>query len=260
VLTGHDLSARLGGYDVPPEYRAVYQPEGGFLHAEQCVVAQTEAAHEHDATIQARERVVDWTAGESGVVVSTDRGDYSAEMLVATIGAWTPELFPAFDDYLAPERHVVGWFQPTDPEQFTPDRFPAFVAEVPEGRFDGCPVYGVPGVKVGKLHHQGESGTPTQLRRDPTQEDEERLRTFLDSSLPPGSGPTMGLSTCLNTTTPDGSFLVDGHPDHANVLVGAGFSGDGLAFASVVGEMLADLALDGSTEHPADRFAIDRFE
>jgi sarcosine oxidase len=260
VVTGRDLSERVGGYDLPPAYRAVYQPDGGFLHAEQCTVAHAQRAHEHGGTIRARERVVGWEAGESGVAVSTDRRDYAAETLVVTAGAWTGQLLPALDGVLAPERQVLGWFQPADPGQFAPARFPAFVAEVPEGYYYGCPVYGVPGVKLGKHHHQGETGTPTQLRRDPTQEDEEVLREFLDGYLPAGAGPTMGLSTCLYTNTPDGDFVVDSHPDHPNVVVGAGFSGRGFKFASVVGEILADLAADGTTDHPVDRFGLDRFE
>jgi sarcosine oxidase len=260
VLTGRDLSERLGGYDIPPEYRAVYQPDGGFLHAEQCTVAHTEAAHEHGATIRARERVVDWAADESGVRVSTDRDDYTAETLVATAGAWTGQLFPALGDYLSPERQVLGWFQPTDPGQFTPGRFPAFVADVPEGLYYGTPVYDVPGLKLGKYHHQGETGTPMEVRRGPTQEDENLLREFAERYVPAGAGPTMGLSTCPFTNTPDGDFLLDAHPDHASVVVGAGFSGHGFKFASVVGEILADLALDGATEHPAGMFELSRLD
>jgi sarcosine oxidase len=260
VLTGRDLTERVGGYDVPPEYRAVYQPDGGFLHSEQCIVAHTEAAHEHGATIRARERVVDWEAGESGVRVSTDRDDYTAETLVVTAGAWTGTLLPALADYLEPERQVLGWFQPTDREQFAPERFPVFVAEVPEGHYYGFPVCEVPGFKIGKYHHQGETGSPIQVSREPTQEDEDLLRQFTERYVPAGAGPTMRLLTCMFTNTPDEDFVLDTHPDHDNVVVGAGFSGHGFKFASVVGEILADLALDCDTDYSTDIFELSRFE
>jgi sarcosine oxidase len=260
VLTGAEVSERFGGYDLPPEYRAVYQPDGGFLHAEQCVVAHVEAAHAEGATIRARERVTDWEAGESGVQVTTDRGSYTAETLVTTAGAWTGDLFSGLDDYLEPERQVLGWFQPTAPERFRPGNFPVFVADVPEGNYYGFPVFEVPGFKFGKHHHRGQTGHPADLGSEPNREDETVLREFADRYMPAGTGPTMQLATCLYTNTPDEDFILDVHPDHERVVVGAGFSGHGFKFASVVGEVLADLAEDATTAHPVERFELGRFD
>ena len=260
VLTGAEVSERFGGYDLPPEYRAVYQPDGGFLHAEQCVVAHVEAAHAEGATIRARERVTDWEAGESDVRVTTDRGSYTAETLVTTAGAWTGDLFPGLNDYLEPERQVLGWFQPTAPERFRPGNFPVFVADVPEGNYYGFPVFEVPGFKFGKHHHRGQTGHPADLGSEPNREDETVLREFADRYMPAGTGPTMQLATCLYTNTPDEDFILDVHPDHERVVVGAGFSGHGFKFASVVGEVLADLAEDATTAHPVERFELGRFD
>ena len=177
-----------------------------------------------------------------------------------TAGAWTGTLLPALANYLEPERQVLGWFQPTDREQFAPERFPVFVAEVPEGHYYGFPVCEVPGFKIGKYHHQGETGSPIQVSREPTQEDEDLLRQFTERYVPAGAGPTMRLLTCMFTNTPDEDFVLDTHPDHDNVVVGAGFSGHGFKFASVVGEILADLALDCDTDYSTDIFELSRFE
>ena len=43
------------------------------------------------------------------------------------------------------------------------------------------------------------------------------------------------------------------------MTVAAGFSGHGFKFAPVVGEILADLALEGSTRHPIGLFDPTRF-
>jgi sarcosine oxidase len=259
-LTGAELGERFPGYDFPPEYRAVHQSDGGFLHCEGCTVAHVEAAHDHGATIRAREAVEGWEADDTGVTVRTDRDTYAADRLVVTAGAWTGSLLPSLSGLLQPERQVLGWFQPTAPERFAPDRFPVFVADVPEGHFYGFPTYEVPGFKIGKFNHRGETGTPSELDREPDRTDERLLREFTDRYFPDAAGPTMRLSTCLFTNTPDGDFLLDTHPDHANVVVGAGFSGHGFKFASVVGAALADLALDDTTSHPIDPFRIDRFD
>ena len=50
--------------------------------------------------------------------------------------------------------------------------------------------------------------------------------------------------------SPDHHFVLGLHPDHPQVAIAAGFSGHGFKFASVVGEVLADLALTGTTQQP----------
>jgi sarcosine oxidase len=259
-LTGTELGERFPGYEFPPEYRAVYQSEGGFLHCEQCIVAHVEAAHEHGATVRARETVEGWDADGAGVAVHTDRGTYVADRMVVTAGAWTGQLLPSLSGLLQPQRQVLGWFQPTAPGQFAPERFPVFVADVEEGHFYGFPTHEVPGFKVGKFDHGGATGAPGDIDREPDREDEQALRAFTERYFPTAAGPTMQLSTCMFTNTPDGDFLVDVHPDHQNVVAGAGFCGHGFKFASVVGEILADLALDGETPHPIEPLRIGRFD
>ena len=69
----------------------------------------------------------------------------------------------------------------------------------------------------------------------------------------------MALKTCLFEPTPDEHFLIDRHPGRERAVVGAGFSGHGFKFCSVVGEILADLALDGETRHDIGLFRLDRF-
>ncbi len=258
-LSGTELNERFPGYDLPTEYRAVYQPDGGFLHPEQCTVAHVNAAYDHGATIRARETVESLEHREGDIVVRTDRGTYAADQVVVTAGAWTGQLLPSLSSVLESERQVLAWFQPDDPARFEPDSCPAFVADVPRGHFYGTPIHEVPGFKVGKFHHRNETGRPSELTREPDGEDERLLREFVERHFPNAAGPTMGLSTCLFTNTPDGDFLLGPHPNRENIIIGAGFSGHGFKFASVVGEVLTDLVLDGTTPHPIDPFRVSRF-
>jgi len=63
----------------------------------------------------------------------------------------------------------------------------------------------------------------------------------------------------MYTNTPDLNFIIDRHPQHPQVTLACGFSGHGFKFSSVVGEVLADLALDGWTRHPIHLFRLPRF-
>jgi glycine/D-amino acid oxidase-like deaminating enzyme len=49
--------------------------------------------------------------------------------------------------------------------------------------------------------------------------------------------------------TPDENFIVD---EEDGLVIIAGFSGHGFKFASVIGEIAKDLALNGKTKHPTD--------
>jgi sarcosine oxidase len=267
VLSAAGLNDRFPDYDVPEDFRAVFQPQGGFLVPEKCVVAHVEGAHDRGAEIRARTKVRGWTPlDDGGVTVEAEDGvegvtTYEADSLVVAAGAWTGELVPELEPVLEPERQVVGWFQPDDPDRFDPDSFPVFVlGEEEADEVYGFPVHGVPGVKIGRYHHRHETVDPDEMNREPTPEDERILREDVEAYLADAAGPTMRLETCLFTNAPDSRFVIDSHPVHPEVTVAAGFSGHGFKFASVVGSVVADLVTDGRTDHPIEQFGIDRFD
>jgi sarcosine oxidase len=258
VLTGAELQRRHPGYHLPPDHLALVQPEGGFLAPEKCIVSYVLAAQAHGAEIHARERVLEWEPLEGGVRVRTDRGLYEADKLVVTAGAWDGELLDVLDGLAVPERQVLAWLQPTRPEHFRPDVFPVFNLLVDEGRFYGFPVFGVPGFKFGKYHHLEEIVDPETVDREAHDYDERLLRDFAERYFPDGCGPTMDLQTCMFTNTPDNHFVLDLHPDYPQVSFASPCSGHGYKFASVIGEVMADLADTGITRHDISLFRLDR--
>ena len=259
VLTGQELARRFPGYRLPHDHMALLQPRGGFLTPELCTVAFVDAAHRLGAEIHAREEVLGWQPLGDGVRVTTNRDVYEAERLIITAGAWNRKLLPMLHGLAVPERQVLGWFQPRRPEFFLPENFPVFNLLVDEGRFYGFPIHGVPGFKVGKYHHFQEQDDPERLDRRSHDADELMLREFTDLYFPDASGPTMSLKSCMFTNTPDGHFIIDSHPDCPQVSFAAGFSGHGYKFASVIGEILGDLAIFGRTRHDISLFRHDRF-
>jgi len=259
LLDGEDVSGRFPGYDLPADYRAVYQPDGGFVDPERAICAHVDAAHAEGATVRARERVTDWRASADGVVVDTDKDRYEADDLVVTAGAWNGDLVPALAEHLTPIRAVMAWLQPERPADFQPDSFPVFVVEGREGDAYGFPVYDVPGFKLGVDPESERSLDPDTLG-EPTYDDERRHRAFAEAYFPAAAGPTLRLSTCMYTESTDGHFLVGPHPEFEGVTVAAGFTGHGFKFTSVVGEVLADLVVDGHTDHRLDRHRIGRLD
>ncbi|RLM63660.1 N-methyl-L-tryptophan oxidase [Halorubrum sp. Atlit-26R] len=261
ILDASEVNNRFPGYDLPANHRAVYQPDGGFLVPEQCIVAHVEAAQHAGATVRAREAAEKYeTLPDGGVRVTTHKDTYEAEHLVITAGAWARKLLPSLEAVAVPERQVLAWLRPTAPERFHPNSFPVFVHDTGSGHYYGFPRYDVPGFKFGKFNHLEETVDPDTFSREPNSEDEQLLRQYAERFFPEGTGPTMRLATCMFTNTPDDHFILDTLPDQPQVTVGAGFSGHGFKFASVVGEVLADLAIDDRTDHHINLFGLDRFE
>ena len=259
VLDGAAVSARFPAFRLPDDVRVVYQADGGFVVPERCIVAHVEGALARGATFRARERVLEWDARESGVVIRTDRGTVEADRVVVTAGAWSDDVARLRAGSVRAVRQILAWFQPARPELFSPERMPVFNLILDGDHFYGFPAFGIPGVKLGRYERQGESGDPDNISRQPTAGDELRLRELAGRYLPEGTGPTVALKTCLFELSPDEHFLIGLHPDSDRVVVGAGFSGHGFKFCSVIGEILADLATDGSTKHDINLFRIGRF-
>lgn len=258
VLTGPEARRRFPAYHLPAETLALYQPDGGFLRPERCIVSYVTAAQALGAEIHGFERVLEWQPRGDGVLVRTDRDVYEAERLVISAGAWNSNLVDCLDGLIAPERQVLAWLQPVQPALFQPDTFPVFNLLVEEGRFYGFPVFDVPGFKFGKYHHLQEFSAADEVDWEAHDYDERMLRQFAERYFPDGCGPTMNLETCMFTNTADGHFVIDVHPTYPQVCFASPCSGHGFKFASVVGEIMADLAELGMTRHDISLFRLER--
>jgi len=247
---------------------ALFDPAGGMLDPEGAIDACLSLAEVAGATLKVDVAVTGWRATASGVTVQTTAGDLTGDRLVLCPGAGAPALLADLEVPWRVERRLQHFWRPAgDPAAFDARRFPAWMWEFTPGAL----AYGLPwqhppgGVKA--AFHQANAG-PTAS--DPADVDtgaapaspEEALpvRDCLRTRLPViAAGDWLGGSGCLYTLTPDEHFVLGRHPAHANVAVAAGFSGHGFKFLPVVGEILADLAIDGTTRHPIDPFAPDRF-
>jgi sarcosine oxidase len=254
LISSADTNRRFPGYCLPSDMVAVYQPDGGFLMSERCVVAHVNAALARGAEIHGHERVLGWDVHPGRVEVTTDHARYEAGSLVLTAGPWTPEIAGELAPFVTAERQVLLWAQPRRPEYFEPARFPIFNMEVSEGRYYGFPVHHVPGFKIGRYHHRHEAVAAASVDRSCYAEDEAVLREGIRRYFPDADGPTLAMKVCMFANTADGHFLIDHHPQGRNVIIAAGFSGHGFKFCGVVGEIAVDLATDGRTKWDVELF------
>jgi sarcosine oxidase len=258
-LSSADLRRRFPQFRFGEEFVAVLENTAGFLYVEECVRAHVREARRHGADCRENEPLRSWQATGSGVEVRTDRGRYAAAKLVLTAGPWARQLLAARGVPLTVMRQVPMWFGTNSYAAFRRDVFPLYIADTPEGYFYGFPALDGNGAKVAQHYGAPELTDPAAINREASPRDEEPLRKFLRAHLPDVVGPCNKSAVCVYTLTPDRHFVIDLHPDHRNVAVAAGFSGHGFKFASVVGEILADLADAGRTDLPIFLFRADRF-
>lgn len=229
----------------------VYEHEAGFVRPEAAVLAQTELAARAGADLHYDEPVTGWESGRSGVHVTTGRGTYAADRMVLCAGPWSPELLADLGVSLVVERQVMHWFEPHGGvASFQPDTHPVFLWEVDAASlFYGFPAQdGESTVKVAFYHRPGVT-TPDRIDRSVTDAEIADMADHLEGRVPSLPGRHVESATCMYTMTPDHNFVVGAHPAHPRVVVGAGFSGHGFKFVPLIGEVLADLVVDGSTAH-----------
>jgi sarcosine oxidase len=259
VLDAEALTKRFPGYRLRADMMAVFQADAGFLLPERCVAAHVSAARGFDAQVHTSEKVTAWETKADGVLVTTDRARYRARRLVVTAGPWARTLLPALEHVAIPERQVMLWTRPLRPALFEAGRFPVFNMEAPEGRFYGFPAHETPAFKIGKYNHRLERiEDPDAMDRTCHPDDEAVLREGISRYFPDANGATVEMKTCLFTNSPDDHFIIDRLPDVPQVAIAAGCSGHAFKFCSVVGEVLADLALDGGTKLNIELFRLDR--
>jgi sarcosine oxidase len=250
-LTAAEVTARFPGFRPPAGAVAVYEPNAGILAPEACVSAHLDLAARHGATLRYAEPVRQWAADGAGVRVDTAQGAYWAARLAIAAGPWTSDVLADLGLPLTVQRIVNVHFAPEQPEHFAPDRCPIYILSAPEGEYYGFPALPGQGVKFGR-HDTGETCTPATIRRTVDEDEVAALRAVLDCYLPGAGGAVLWTLTCMYTNTPDRHFIIDRHPAHGQVVFGCGFSGHGFKFSSVIGEALADLALDGASRRPID--------
>ena len=239
---------------------AMWQAQGGLADP-----FKGNAAHRRLATTRGaflRDRTpVEAIRAVPGGAYEVDAGGttYGAGRVVITADAWTNGLLAGFDRRLplTITKEQVTYYAAPDPAAFAPDRFPVWIW-MDDPCFYGFPTYGEAGPKAA----QDVGGDVVDPEARTFERDEVafgRVHDFLAAHLPGALGPEILTRTCLYTLTPDRDFVVDRVPEAPGVVVGLG-AAHGFKYASVLGRVLVELALDGSSPSDGELagFTIDR--
>jgi sarcosine oxidase len=264
MLDAAEISRRFPTLRPGPEIVGLHEANAGFVRPEAGVAAHLERAERLGAELEFGAAAIGWKAsdGGEGVSVRTADATYEGRGLVIAPGSWAPRVLSELGLPLRVERQVQFWFAPRDGlGPFEVGRHPIYIWETESGvQFYGFPAHGPPedGVKVA-FFRMGHDTDPDRLDTKVHEHEIELMRSYLLDRIPQLAGEFVRGEPCLYTTTPDEHFVISTHPAHTQVAVAAGFSGHGYKFASVVGEVLADLVTEGKTKYPIGLFDPARF-
>ena len=256
-LTHDSASIRYPWLRFEKHWDIIREPRAGYLRPEECVAAHLNLAVTHGAVIHTSEPIHSWEATQYGAVVHTQHGEYHAERLILTTGAWMIDTLLNLGIEALVERQPLFWFEPK-----MPACRPAVVWAL---EFEHAKLlYGFPAIdgqaKVA-IHYGGaQRTTPEEIDRTLHEEDVELLRHHGEKYVPQLLGELARAQVCMYTNSPDLHFIFDTHPRHDNVLVVSACSGHGFKFAPAIGEAAMQWAEGGARSIDMSLFSLSRFK
>jgi sarcosine oxidase len=260
-LTAAEIERRWPAFRVSREMVGVFERRAGLLAVEDCVRAQLIAAEQVGADLHVGSEVLEWSVDGGGDVhVETRSGRFTAARLVIAAGAWSGGLLASLNLRLRVLRKALMWYATNDPTTHADAEFPCYLFELPSaGIFYGFPAIDHRGLKVAEHSGGIAVADPGGLDRALHEHDSAPVEQFLRAYLPAAELPCREHAVCMYTMSPDEHFVVDRHPEHEQVVFAAGLSGHGFKFTPVLGEALADLAVDGKSDLPIEFLSLSRF-
>lgn len=264
LLTPAEAKRRFPQFRLADDFKALYQPDSGFVAASKAVLGHIKLAKTNGAVVKDCTPVTALRLASDSVEVATADETYAAGQLIVTAGAWAQRLLErtGLELPLVPLRCQLNFMAPADLSPYKAENCPVWIAHV--ARLFPESIYGIPshdgsGFKIA-FHGGPPFAHPAEIKREPDTENVAALRPFMRAHIPGiAEAPVRESRICLYTQTPDEHFVVDKHPEHAHVVIGAGFSGHGFKFSTTIGKMLTEIALDGATPHNDSLFKIERF-
>lgn len=259
-LDTQQLRARFPRLRVRGGEIGVFERLAGAVFPERAIAAHLAVAVANAAEMRFGTALREWSSEDDAIaLLLSDGSRLRARSLILTLGPWFARELRDAGVPLEIQRNVQAWFTPSTAE-YDSQTFPAFLIEresLP------APLYGFPdfgdGVKAA-FHAHGVITDPDRLdRKIDVPCDVRPVAAALEEWMPGAADRFREAKACMYALTPDRHFVVDRHPREKRVVLCGGFSGHGFKFASVMGEICAQLALDGGTPAPIGFLSLQRF-
>jgi len=263
VLTAGEIKSRFPQFKIKGLEVGYYEKNAGFLKPELCIKTQLELANKNSAQININEKVVSFSQDGDTVKVITDKGEYITDKLIVSAGAWVSKFFPEYKNLFTIYRQVLYWFDIKENyENYKPENFPIFIWDFG----NGVDIYGFPaidgvngGIKIASEDYSITTDPEGVDRNISTDEIDRMYSKYIKDYMNGMNDKCIKAISCLYTVTPDSDFIIDTHPKNNRIILASPCSGHGFKHSAAVGEVLAQLAIDGKTDIDISKFKLSRF-
>lgn len=265
VLDAQQLAERYPAFSpASPEADediAIVDPQGGGIRPELAVALTQQIAIDAGAELLSHTDVASIKPSEGpggSTVIETNKGTYSADKVIVTAGSWASDLFPDLADDIKVHAIPLTWYVPLEIEDFLPENLPIFMRDVTTASGEVWHCYGAPSidgysVKVSHGNFEGEAPTPDTLTAFQTGELSEALSNIMATRSSAFFNGMLDdparLTIHHDGFTADQNPIIDFAPGtDGSVALAVGMSGYGMKFAPIYGRMVAELAVNGSSD------------
>jgi sarcosine oxidase len=259
VLDAADAQRRFPQHRLFDGEILVADRQGGVLDAPRAIRSAVGLARSLGGTVLPDVTVTSVRQAAGHVEIVAGGEIFRATKAIVSLGPWTATLLPDLAARFDVLRVVLHWFDTENPASFTPERFPAGLRRSgPEDSLSFFPALGGSKVKI-NLHVQKTKLTdPARLSREVEPEYSARVAAAVARLFSGLRREPVRATAYMEGYTPDNNGLI-GYPDDSDrITVLAGFSGHGFKLAPVLGEIGADLVLEGGSSWPTARLALAR--
>ncbi len=257
-LSAEDLTRLYPQIRTDPGTVAIFEPESGALMARQAVHSVVEAFIARGGTY--RLAAIRPPHGDARLesIATSDGETIAADGYVFACGPWLGKLLPdVLGHRIFPTRQEVLFFGiPPGDRRFEPSQMPVWIDFEDNRGMYGFPDIEDRGFKVAFDNHgppfDADSGT-----RLVTAEKIGAARAYLSQRFPAlRNSPIVESRVCQYENTSSGDFLIDRHPELANVWMAGGGSGHGFKHGPAVGEYTAARLTGAATPPVEPRFSL----
>jgi sarcosine oxidase/L-pipecolate oxidase len=276
TLNANQIMERYQFKNLPNNFQGLFAPDNGCINVPLLLRTLYRLAQSYGAKLMSHCKVMDMKVEESGVIIDFDNGEsfsVSADKCIVTCGAYTNDVVNKVNvnldlkiwemvyEYYATDPGPNGtlfqsmWFQFLD----STDKNPAL-----SNLFYGFPTvpWGPPNLtRIAVDNAVNIISNPAERKITPSANDLRITADFVDKHCIGVDSRPNYCGTCLQTNVEDNMYVLDFLPPS----VGAGYknvavftAGWGMKLTPLIGKILSQLVLDGSTPYDISHFKITR--
>lgn len=265
LLNSAEVNQKFPEFNVKEDTNAYFEYNAGYAIPEDCISAQLALAQGLGASIHDKETLLDIIQENNRVIIRTDKNEYQTKKLIMSLGAWINRfLDKKYSDLFKVYQQVLFWFDIKKyGTHFEAGKFPIFIWEQPDIDiyFYGFPPIDGPkgGLKLSFAQYDITTN-PDLANREVAKENIEKFfHDYIADNFHNISHHCLKTATCFYTQTPDKHFVIDFLPNQDNIIIASPCSGHGFKHSFAVGEILAEMAMDGHSKLNIDPFKLNRF-